>query len=581
MKASFQRLLRSRTLPFFLQFSVIIIYLILLNNCLGQKEVVITSDGKGYYDYLPATFIYNDLNFGYLDTLKTQHYDHKQSNEGINPTINGHKVNKYYCGVALLNLPFFLAAHTYARHSEHPADGYSRPYQQGVFVAAIFYLTLGIIFIRKLLRKMNYSVGVILTVQLFIVLGTGLIQYSHANAAYSHVYSFSLISMFCYYIYRFIKNGQISTLALASFVLGLIVVVRPINVLCLLFVPFIAGSAKNFFRLLKKVFADHWTVTAIALLLFLFPLSIQSCIWYEQTGSIYVYPYGEEGFNLLHPRIHSFLFDMGNGFFVYAPVLLIILTGSVLVMIRTRDIYRVAVVLVALFILIWILSSWWCWSYGASYGARPMVDYYAIFAILMALFLKELKKRYVKWILGSVGLCLIVVNFTQAYQYQNFILASSGMTIAKYTKVFLKTDKRYEGYLFHEKPGYEPQDTLAAHKTAPVGLALGPGEHSGPFKYALNTAETRTANFVQINCNLCTVNGFSEIILSGKTQQNETLYWHKWHTFKGNGKEHYCGPAEFYFHSEAFARCDSLTVEFASNTEKLKINNIRLYLLAL
>lgn len=37
---------------------------------------VLESDAKGYYAYLPATFIYKDLNFGFFDSIeKNKYYD--------------------------------------------------------------------------------------------------------------------------------------------------------------------------------------------------------------------------------------------------------------------------------------------------------------------------------------------------------------------------------------------------------------------------------------------------------------------------------------------------------------------------
>ncbi len=70
---------------------ILFLFLLLLNNFIGHPSQVIVADGKGYYDYLPALFIYNDLNFNYTDTLVTQFYDHKAYNSGINLLVNGQK----------------------------------------------------------------------------------------------------------------------------------------------------------------------------------------------------------------------------------------------------------------------------------------------------------------------------------------------------------------------------------------------------------------------------------------------------------------------------------------------------------
>ena len=89
---------------------MVIIALFVINNYLVRPEFFIKADGKGYYDYLPAAFIYNDLNFEYTDTLQTEFYDQKSYTSGYLHTVNGHQINKYFPGVAVLWMPFFAAA---------------------------------------------------------------------------------------------------------------------------------------------------------------------------------------------------------------------------------------------------------------------------------------------------------------------------------------------------------------------------------------------------------------------------------------------------------------------------------------
>ena len=46
-----------------------------LNWGKDRQKYVIISDGKGYYAYLPAVFIYHDLNFNFLDSIEANYYD--------------------------------------------------------------------------------------------------------------------------------------------------------------------------------------------------------------------------------------------------------------------------------------------------------------------------------------------------------------------------------------------------------------------------------------------------------------------------------------------------------------------------
>jgi hypothetical protein len=97
--------------------------------------------------------------------------------------------------------------------------------------------------------------------------------------------------------------------------------------------------------------------------------------------------------------------------------------------------------------LTYVLSSWWSWQYGASYGLRAYIDYYAIFFIPFAFLLNNLRFGTKTMIVALAGLT-IPLNFIQTYQYKNYILHWSGMNKEKYWQVFLKTDKKYEGFLW-------------------------------------------------------------------------------------------------------------------------------------
>ncbi|MBP6392378.1 MAG: hypothetical protein KA352_15910, partial [Flavobacteriales bacterium] len=75
-------------------------------------RTVLQSDAKGYYAYLPAVFIYNDLQFGFFEQMDRGKYYNPDLLYEYRILFNGVSVNKYYCGMALAHAPFFLAAHT-------------------------------------------------------------------------------------------------------------------------------------------------------------------------------------------------------------------------------------------------------------------------------------------------------------------------------------------------------------------------------------------------------------------------------------------------------------------------------------
>jgi hypothetical protein len=62
---------------------------------------IIEADAKGNYAYLPAVFIYHDLNFGFFDKIEKEKYYNKNLLYDYRAWGNGKTIDKYFCGTAL------------------------------------------------------------------------------------------------------------------------------------------------------------------------------------------------------------------------------------------------------------------------------------------------------------------------------------------------------------------------------------------------------------------------------------------------------------------------------------------------
>ena len=140
---------------------IMLIMVLVTNNLNWRKDFwkgVIESDAKGYFAYLPATFVYGDLNYGFYQKLEMEkYYDANFHFEYRILTKDQHYSNKYYCGSALAMSPFYMIAHIVANSSNYDADGYSFPYIVSITLAALFYLFLGLFFLRKTLLLYELS----------------------------------------------------------------------------------------------------------------------------------------------------------------------------------------------------------------------------------------------------------------------------------------------------------------------------------------------------------------------------------------------------------------------------------------
>lgn len=400
----------------------------------------ITSDGKGYYAYLPAVIIYHDLQFEFTELYEAKYYKPENFVKFTNE-IEGKNVNKYWIGTALLMSPFFLIAHILAPVFNQVIDGYSFIYQMTIAIAACFYLLLGLFYLRKLLLHYQFKEQVIFVAIFSIVFGTNLFYYTVAEPSMSHVYSFSLICMFAYFAQRYFQTLNSKYLNYLIVVLAFIILIRPTNLLVILSLPFFSQTWSN----LKITFSSLKPNKLLPIVLvFVALLSLQAIYYKLAVGSFFVFSYGHEHFNFLHPHVFDFLFSYRRGLFLYAPLLLIASFG--LVQIAKKSMFQSITLLLFLVIVIYVLSSWWMWYYGGGFGMRPMIDFFAFFTILLATLIQRFYEfQWTKKLMFTVFGSCIMLSQIQTYQKVNFILPWDGVNKDIYWKIFLKTNKNYIG----------------------------------------------------------------------------------------------------------------------------------------
>lgn len=428
---------------------MILLFLFVSNNYLSDKNDLIQADGRGYYEYLPATFIYHDLQLNYLDTLQSDFYDNDLMAGSFYPRLeNGKRFDKYFIGTAVLQAPFFALGHTWAKLSKtHDESGFSKPYQLSIYIAALFYTFLGLVFIRLLFSTYGVNRFWTFVAQAGVIFCTSMNEYMHLSAAYSHVYSFFLIAGFLYCCRMYLLNDKRRPLFWAIVLLGLIFLVRPVNVLVIVFMPMLAESPQKFLVSLKTVFTTHLKTTILAVLTALLIYQIQCVAWYFQTGHWFYYSYGEETFIWSDPHISDFLFSYRKGLFLWAPWFFVLLVLGAVFHIFRKMWFRLLWFAATFMLLVYVLSSWWYWSYGGSYGSRPMIDFYPVLLAFAApLFANGV--RFFKWLILLVTPVLAYIAVIQAYQYQRGILTLDEMNETDYWKIFLKRDTMYEYYLW-------------------------------------------------------------------------------------------------------------------------------------
>jgi hypothetical protein len=399
----------------------------------------VASDGRGYYAYLPSIVLHGSFNFDQVLDREKQIYPAMMAGTFITQ-VEGKNANKYFAGVALLILPFFLPAIFLSFLAGLPVDGYNAIFQVMVSVAGIFYLMVGLLFTLRLLKKFKIPDGVAVFSLWVVTFGTNLLIYAVDAPAMSHVFSFAVVAGFLLFSKEYFSFYKARDGILAALMFGLIVLIRPVNGMVVLLIPFVAGDFKSFAHGFL-VFFEHWKYWLGAILAILLLVMIQPVLWFVQTGNWLVWSYQGEGFNFLSPEISKVLFSYQKGFFIYTPVALVAITG--LFGFYRKSKWQFFWITGFLITLVWLVASWWNWYYGDSFGQRVFIDFYAVLALLLATLINVFRKKIIKTGLVTLLLILCFVNLVQTWQYSHGIIHAYAMNKAKYWHVFLKTSDDY------------------------------------------------------------------------------------------------------------------------------------------
>lgn len=427
-----------------------------------KENVNIIADGTGYYAYLPQYFIYpSSKNFSFLTFIDAKYPTKKFGSMFKKDENSAKRYNKFYVGTALLQSPFFLIAHGIQKIKGENADGYSITYRLWLNIGSIFFWLIAAVALLQLYARMGYSRITILIGIIFISFGTNLNYYISYYPSYSHIYSFAAISLFLNIAHSWSKKYSRKNLILLSLLLALIAIIRPVNVLVVLIIPFFFPTFKHFIVRLKDLFLSNKTDFIVAIFAFGAILFIQLLSNHNQTGNWSLYTYSGEGFtNALNPQFFNVLFSYEKGLFVYAPILLIAPLGIFFVSKKHGKLLLYGWLL-TVSITLYVVSSWWAWTYGGGLGMRPLIEYFPLY-ILPILAIIENSHKIVSRSVMFFGIMTLFVYQTYQIQYNKNIISYANMNKTKFWQIFMKTDGRY-GWMFDYQ-----YDKLPMHHGVPI-----------------------------------------------------------------------------------------------------------------
>lgn len=417
---------------FWTKLTTLLILVVLISTALSENSThpkdVLIQDVQGYYTYLPALFIQNDIE------LKNTNVYQKDGTSYIWYMIDGDKQYlKYPPGWAILNSPFFLTAHFYALITNYPPNGYSEPYIFSIILGSLFYSMLGLLFITKLLKLYFDDRTVALTI-FTIFLSTNLFFYQTYDLSYSHTYSFAMVSVLLYSTAQWYKTYKWKYAILMGVSGGLAMAVRNIDVIFLLLIPLFGLQSFSDVKARFQLFWKYKLMVLVTLSLFVLMLAPQFAYNLLMFGKIYYHAYEGERFFFNQPHLYDSLFSFRNGWLIYTPIMALSIIGLVLIPKRVSE-FKVGMLVLPIYFF--VIASWWCWWF-VGFGNRAYINLYPLLSLpLAATFAYIVSKRWTARLLLLIVLGFFSwLNRFQSYQYKKGVIHWDAMTKEYYSYVW-------------------------------------------------------------------------------------------------------------------------------------------------
>ena len=378
------------------------------STLIGNKHEgkYLTSDGEGYYMYLPALFIYGT--FENYPTQTPAEYHFYPNTKKI--------ATRFTYGVALMEAPFFAVAQLSRKIQGLPTDvPYANDISVALLFAGCFYTALGLYYLDKVLSRYFENRKTVLFTLITLYFGTNLMFYAVRDPTMSHAYTFCLVAALLFYLPSFYANPSVFRVFGIGFLLGLITLIRPTNILFIGFALFYdAFTIEKLQERLSWLLKNIKTVWLIPVMIFLIAIP-QMLYWHYLSGKWIVNIYEvihEQTFKWADPQFYKIFFHPCNGFLLYTPLMAFAIIG--IAQLAFKNEMNGRLILISLLIMTYVFASWCMWWFGHAYGYRSFIDYYPLFAIGLAFYIDKILKSPYLWLkIGKVAIfsLFIFINF--------------------------------------------------------------------------------------------------------------------------------------------------------------------------
>ncbi len=413
-----------------------------------QTHATISWDVFGYYLYLPAAFIYDDLGeLGFIEEIMNTYRPSGDFHQATR-LENDKYIMKYPIGMAVAYLPWFVIAHFSAGILAYPQDGFSIPYQFWIHIGCIIYAIIGLFLLRHLLLRYFKDHIVAITLAI-LILATNYLNYVAIDSAYTHNFLFTLFVVVLWLSQKWHERPHPFTAFGLGLTIGLATIVRPTELMISLIPVFWGIYDRQSLQDKISLLLSRWKdvlILAIGVILMGF---VQLTYWKIYSGQWLFYSYGEFGFDWLSPHLWSGIFSYQKGWLLYTPVMILALIGLPFLYQQQKHIFWA--IFFFFLINLYVVFSWEVWWYGGGLGARPLVQSYALLTFALGAYLTYAwNNTWLKVITIAFIVFCIDINLVMHWQSHapNGGWRAEGLTKLYYWKILGNTnpdkaDKKY------------------------------------------------------------------------------------------------------------------------------------------
>jgi len=390
----------------------------------SRGTVFNSGDPIGYYVYLRSLVHDRDLDFTNDYALFQPSEEIPGANLGRIDAATGRPDNNYTVGLPLLVAPIYAAGNVvFARYygDDRSLAGFPLFLDQLIFSYGGLLVAAAGIWLSFRFVCLYFPERVSLLAALSFWLCSPLLYYTAREPFQSHSASVFAVSLFLY-VWQMPSLRSRPRWVLMGSAAALVVMARQQDAVVLL-VP--AGAA-----LMHDGWRRSWQKLCSALPFvgvgFAPLFAVQMLVWHTLRGSFITYAYrGQDFAYLTRPQIAAVLVSSNHGLITWHPLIVVCLFGLVLLSLREHPVIgRLALVCFAA--QLYVVSSWWCWWMGYSFGHRGFLGLTPLFVLGLAAVLERLTQPWARRLFVAGLACLFLWNVVLMFAYLSEMIPYQG-----------------------------------------------------------------------------------------------------------------------------------------------------------